>query len=531
MKPSMMIGSALALVVAGTMAKAAIVYERSNLQVPNNYVPFGDDGTPGRPVPGDHLGNQVTLAGTDRLLTQATVWFGYGNSGGLVDTWHDTYTVELYKNDGTGGAPLTKLATSSVGADSLGPPISVVFPFSVVVPNTFTVVVSSTHPTNTYFVRTGIVGPQSATATPVTGSAVNTIWYNTTSGWVSNSSWAMSDGAGTNYFAMTLEASPAPGSVVLDLPLGDGTTDGQIRTLNLGTLMRGSVLVSSIPLKNTGSGAASPTYTVGATPPFTITGPSTIAASGGTGSALLTTNTAVIPYGVTFSGQAKVKDGSSLDETVNITAQVAGWQAAGQPVSSPSIGPGGSYAGLSTKVNSGAATEAIIRFGSNGSAGNKTVTETWRLRTADETSGEVPFGAGLGPKPRIISEVLDLQGTGSDKIVLQMTYDQSGFLPGQEAEAANLGWIQIVSFDGSNWVPTTSLNSPPGGHFAGVAAWGSDTTLGDWGVDTSANVVWAVINHNSTFAVVPEPQSVAVVGLAALWLARRRGMESRKLRP
>ena len=30
-------------------------------------------------------------------------------------------------------------------------------------------------------------------------------------------------------------------------------------------------------------------------------------------------------------------------------------------------------------------------------------------------------------------------------------------------------------------------------------------TLGDWGVNTANNTVWAVVNHNSEFAVIPSP--------------------------
>ena len=48
--------------------------------------------------------------------------------------------------------------------------------------------------------------------------------------------------------------------------------------------------------------------------------------------------------------------------------------------------------------------------------------------------------------------------------------------------------------------------------------------LGAYGVDTDANTAWAVINHNSSFIVVPEPSRalVAAFGLAAIALRRRR---------
>jgi hypothetical protein len=50
-------------------------------------------------------------------------------------------------------------------------------------------------------------------------------------------------------------------------------------------------------------------------------------------------------------------------------------------------------------------------------------------------------------------------------------------------------------------------------YFVGDVAYNSSMfTLGNYGVDTANNVVWAVINHNSEFAV-PEPATIALLGL------------------
>ncbi len=65
-------------------------------------------------------------------------------------------------------------------------------------------------------------------------------------------------------------------------------------------------------------------------------------------------------------------------------------------------------------------------------------------------------------------------------------------------------------------------------HFVGVGSWNDDTTLGDWGVNTSNHTVWAVLDHNSDFAVTPEPSTLTLlaagaVGLAGFaWRRRRR---------
>jgi hypothetical protein len=56
--------------------------------------------------------------------------------------------------------------------------------------------------------------------------------------------------------------------------------------------------------------------------------------------------------------------------------------------------------------------------------------------------------------------------------------------------------------------------------------------LGSWGVDVSDDEVWAVLNHNSEFAVVPEPASIGLVAvglLGALGSRRRKGKKARDI--
>ena len=42
--------------------------------------------------------------------------------------------------------------------------------------------------------------------------------------------------------------------------------------------------------------------------------------------------------------------------------------------------------------------------------------------------------------------------------------------------------------------------------------------LGDYGVDTTDHVVWAVLDHNSEFGVVPEPSSFVLFCIGAMSL-------------
>lgn len=200
------------LVWVTCVVNAQVLYQSNTGAAFSNFIPFGPDGTLNRPAPGDHLGNQITLAGTNRLLDDIQASFGLNtNFGQNPNSATDFYTADLYKNDGAGGAPGSLFASSKVTGTNAGAAVlNLTFPFETEVPNTFTVVFSSTHPTNTAGSLAGVVGPYNAGGNPSTGSAVNTVWYNTNpaaTAWVSNSSWAPSDGAATNYFTMTLDGA------------------------------------------------------------------------------------------------------------------------------------------------------------------------------------------------------------------------------------------------------------------------------------------------------------------------------------
>ncbi len=204
-------------VVAGRDARADVVYRATSPE--NNYVPFGEDGTPGRPVPGDKLGNTITLGGTNRSLDRITVDVALNNAAGSPDPAMDTWTLDLYVDDGpvdpkSGlGQPGTIIGSASTAVSM--PPFStvpVVFDFTaagLVVPDTFIVIVSSTHPVDTFFTGPGVAGPYSSAAPPTIGSGPNTMWYTSAASvWETNHTWAIADGATTNYASVTVEASP-----------------------------------------------------------------------------------------------------------------------------------------------------------------------------------------------------------------------------------------------------------------------------------------------------------------------------------
>ncbi len=200
------------------------------------------------------------------------------------------------------------------------------------------------------------------------------------------------------------------------------------------------------------------------------------------------------------------------------------------------IGAAASYAGWGSAAANDLQTRADIRAGKNAvnNANGESVTMAWRPRQAGEIGG-------VGGTA-IVSDVLMLSGMENsgteagqtDPFALQMTYT------GSANGALQLGWL-----NGSGvWVNATAgdfgtglagdvFTNIHGTWDAFAAAHGiTDANignfLGSWGVDTVSGQVWAVVNHNSTFAVesvsaVPEPCGLGILAVAGpMLLARRR---------
>jgi autotransporter-associated beta strand protein len=110
---------------------------------------------------------------------------------------------------------------------------------------------------------------------------------------------------------------------------------------------------------------------------------------------------------------------------------------------------------------------------------------------------------------RRISDVFTLSGVpslleGTAKVTFTLELTVSEPLD----NSAFIAWL-----DGSNtWV--NAVNGNTGGTLSFVAgAWSPSYGLGTYGVDIDNNKVWAVLNHNSDFAVVPEPGALTLTGL------------------
>jgi hypothetical protein len=226
-----LIASASGLAAPAPAAKAGNIYNVTAAGS-NDFVPFENDGTPNRPF-GDRLGNEITFAGTARYLNHVQVVFA---SIGPKEI--DTYTLDLYKNDGPidphSGLqrPGTLIAEFKTQASNIPLPgnggYGVDWNFSpTLVPDSLTAVVSSSYTTTTPGV---LMGPFVAVIPPLTGSALNTMWYGDgqPGNWTADSNWAINDGGVTNFIDMrfdALQSVPEPSSLVL---LSLGTAAGFI---------------------------------------------------------------------------------------------------------------------------------------------------------------------------------------------------------------------------------------------------------------------------------------------------------------
>jgi hypothetical protein len=190
-----------------------------------------------------------------------------------------------------------------------------------------------------------------------------------------------------------------------------------------------------------------------------------------------------------------------------------------------------SLAGLSSWTTSDSevvGTSASLLDGTFGDSAG-TVSMAWRARTLDEKAAS----------NRLAADVVDLHtGTGTlNPFVLQMSYDPS-LLPltgGMTEEMlAAQGGLFLAWLNGADlWVNAVNGNLGTNTGLADyLGSWlqaGRPMTLGSWGVDTSANSVWAVVDHNSQFSAmsaVPEPaNALSLAGLlaSAMFLRSRRG--------
>jgi hypothetical protein len=85
-----------------------------------------------------------------------------------------------------------------------------------------------------------------------------------------------------------------------------------------------------------------------------------------------------------------------------------------------------------------------------------------------------------------------------DTVVLSMSFDPSSISPATLASGGfGLASQQDISGNWSNAV-VQNVGGTPAFH---LGAWSASYGLGDYGVDTTTNTAWAVVNHTGRFAV------------------------------
>jgi autotransporter-associated beta strand protein len=249
--------------------------------------------------------------------------------------------------------------------------------------------------------------------------------------------------------------------------------------------------------------------------------------SGGTflnaGTLVVASNSALgAPTGaVSFSGSAnatlRYNAGVTTSNNVTVTNPGSG--------SSIQIVTGNNTAfrtGTTGSLRSNLATGTRPNTGYAFLAGNNTTGEqTVQLAFRD-------ISAAVNDSVRL-SEIIGITGMGNvsgsqkNTFVLQLNLASLasdaflGWLNGSNtwvnATAGNFGSGSLAGFYGTSFTTFVANN---GGVF------NATTMLGAWGRDTANGNVWAVVNHNSDFAVIPEPGTCALFAIGSAFILWRR---------
>jgi len=244
-------------------------------------------------------------------------------------------------------------------------------------------------------------------------------------------------------------------------------------------------------------------------------------------------------------GGTQAVHGETGTHTYSLSATVSGNMGDGMAI----VNDQEAYAGLSSTSDETLGGTAAFRGGANKNSDPETITLAWR-----------PANPGNDPvEGMFVSDVVDLDGISNDIFILEMSWDPQKLID-DRGDIDDLADAQQFAVDGEVFV-MTNLGTP------GTPQWvhASDaTTLGDlnenalflgvkddfgdftidqdtpgleddlgrWGVvfneSTTVYTAFVVTDHNSEFAVIPEPGGLllALFGLvgtcSAAWRRRRR---------
>ena len=204
-------------------------------------------------------------------------------------------------------------------------------------------------------------------------------------------------------------------------------------------------------------------------------------------------------YGVPFDlraalhGSLAMPNGSS--GSVDITLRCGGYSVSGAPNYSGTSNagttrgtlraPGAAYDGIKLANNRGYASTISLLDGVAGAQRNLAI----------NFLAPIP---GLGA----VSDVVDVKGTGNDLVVLQVGYNEAAAL----AAGGGAENVILSRFDEVAGLWKNAADAGLGGilkFISGAYVPADHHEAGTWGIDRAADVVWAVLQHNSQFAALP----------------------------